>query len=152
MAKKYIVKLTVEERQELETLIASGKGRARKLTHARILLKTDAGEGGPGWTDNRIVEALDVSVTMVERVRERYVEAGLEGALNPRPPQREYPRKIDGEVEAKLIAVACSEAPAGRKVWTLQLLADKLVELELVDSISAEGVRKVLKKTSSSRG
>ena len=140
--KKYIVKLTPDEREELETLISSGKSSARKLTRARILLKADE-----GWIDKAISEALDVGTATVERVRKRFVETGLE-AINRRKPRRQYERKIDGNAEAYLIALACSAPPKGRKRWTLRLLADKLVTLEEVDieSVSHETVRQVLKK------
>ena len=151
--KRYKVTLTDEERQELQALIASGKAAARKLTHARILLKADASCGGPAWIDQRIVEALEVGVATVERVRQRFVEEGLEAALSRKPQQR--PRrqpKLDGRAEARLIALACSAPPDGRKQWTLRLLADRLVELEIVEAISDETVRRVLKKTRSSRG
>ena len=151
--KRYKVTLTDEERQELQALIASGKAAARKLTHARILLKADASAGGPAWIDQRIVEALEVGVTTVERVRQRFVEEGVEAALSRKPQQR--PRrqpKLDGRAEARRIALACSAPPEGRKQWTLRLLADRLVELEIVEAISDETVRRVLKKTRSSRG
>jgi transposase len=151
--KKYRVTLTAEERSQLQELIAAGKAAAKKLTHARILLKADASKGGPAWIDERIAEAVEVSIPTVERVRQRFVEQGLEAALIRKKrdrPSRE--RKLDGRAEARLIAVACSAPPAGRKEWTMRLLADKLVELEVVDTISDETVRRVLKKTRSSRG
>ena len=151
--KRYKVTLTDEERQELQALIAAGKAAARKLTHARIVLKADAAAGGPAWIDQRIAEALDVGVATVERVRQRFVEEGLEAALSRKPQQR--PRrqpKLDGRAEARLIALACSAPPQGRQRWTLRLLADRLVELEIVDAISDETVRRALKKTRSSRG
>ena len=147
--KRYIVTLEAEERQQLQDLIAAGKAAARKLAHARILLKADAAEDGPAWPDGRIAEALEVSTATVERVRQRLVEQGLEAALDRKPrerPAREI--KLDGRAEARLIALACSPPPLGRAVWTMQLLADKLVELEVVDSISDETVRLALKKTS----
>ena len=147
--KKYVVTLTAEERQALSDLIAAGKAAAQKLAHARILLKADASEGGPAWLDGRIAEALEVSVATVERVRQRFVEQGLDAALDRK--QRERPPreiKLDGRAEARLIALACSPPPEGRATWTMQLLADKLVELEVVDSISDETVRLALKKTS----
>jgi transposase len=146
--KKYKVTLTAEERQDLHDLIAAGKAAAQKLAHARILLKADAAEGGPAWTDDRIAGAIEVSVATVERVRQRFVEQGLEAALVRKPqnrPSRE--RKLDGRAEAHLIALACSAPPGGRSEWTMQLLADKLVELEVVDSVSDETVRRTLKKT-----
>ena len=151
--KKYTVALTAAERQQLSQLIASGRTAAQKLTHARILLKADAGPGGPAWTDRRIAQALEVSVATVERLRQRLVEEGLDAALARKKqdrPSRE--RKLDGRAEARLIALACSQPPDGRAAWTLQLLADKLVELRVVDSVCDETVRRVLKKTRSSRG
>jgi transposase len=150
---KYKVTLTAEERQRLQILIAAGKAAAKKLMHARILLKADAADGGPAWPDDRIAEAVDVSAATVGRVRQRFVEQGLEAALVRKKqdrPSRE--RKLDGRAEARLIALACSEPPGGRAAWTLQLLADKLVELKVVDSVCDETVRRVLKKTRSSRG
>jgi Homeodomain-like domain len=147
--KRYKVTLEPEERQQLQDLIAAGKAAARKLAHARILLKADAAEGGPAWPDGRIAEALELSAATVERVRQRFVELGLDAALDRK--QRERPPreiKLDGHAEARLIALACSPPPEGRAVWTMQLLADKLVELEVVDSISDETVRLALKKTS----
>jgi len=151
--KKYRVTLTAEERESLAVLIAVGKAAAKKLIHARILLKADQAEGGPGWIDERIAEALDVSVATIERVRQRFVEEGLESALCRKKqdkPSRE--RKLDGAGEARLLALACSKAPRGRVAWTLQMLADTLVELKVVDSICPETVRQTLQKTNSSRG
>jgi transposase len=151
--KKYTVTLTAEERQQLQELIATGKAAAKKLAHARILLKADAAEGGSRWDDQRIADAIEVSADTVARVRQRFVEHGLEAALVRKQqdrPSRE--RKLDGRAEARLIALACSGPPEGRKEWTMQLLADKLVELEVVDTISDETVRRTLKKTRSSRG
>ena len=151
--KKYKVTLTVQERQQLQDLIAAGKAAAQKLTHARILLKADAAEGGPAWPDDRIAESLDTSTDTIGRVRQRFVEQGLEAALVRKKqdrPSRE--RKLDGRAEARLIALACSAPPEGRKEWTMRLLADKLVELEIVSTVSDETVRRTLKKTRSSRG
>ena len=151
--KKYKVTLTADERLSLLDLIAAGTAAAKKLIHARILLKADAAPGGPAWTDDRIAEAVEVHLRTVERVRQRFVEGGLEAALVRKKqdrPRRE--RKLDGAGEARLIAAACSDPPQGRSAWTLQLLADKLVELHVVESISDETVRQVLKKTNSSRG
>jgi transposase len=150
--KKYVVTLTAEERHELSALITAGKGAAPKLTHARILLKADAAPSGPAWADERIAEALEVSHATVERVRQRFVEQGLEAALVRKKPDRP-PRSaaLDGAAEARLIALACSQPPTGRAAWTLRLLADKLVQLEVVASVSHETVRQVLKKTNSSR-
>ena len=151
--KKYKVTLTPDERQQLQEMIAAGKAAAKKLAHARILLKADASEGGPAWSDSAIGEAVEVSEDTVARVRERFVEQGLEAALLRKKqdkPSRE--RTLDGRAEAKLIALACSSPPSGRQEWTMQLLADRLVELKVVESISDETVRRTLKKTRSSRG
>jgi transposase len=151
--KKYKVTLTAEERQQLHDLVTTGKAAAKKLAHARILLKADAAPDGPAWLDQHIADAVEVSVATVERVRQRFVEQGLDAALNRKPRERPGREpKLDGRAEARLIAVACSAPPEGRKEWTMQLLADKLVELEVVDSISDETVRQALKKTRSSRG
>lgn len=152
MHKHYVVALSTDERMHLEALIAAGTAPARKLTHARILLKADAAPDGPGWVDDRIAEAVEVSQPTVARVRRQYVEQGLEAALNRRGPRREYRRKLDGQQEARLVAVACGQPPEGQARWTLRLLADKLVELEVVDEVSYQTVRRVLKKTRSSRG
>jgi transposase len=151
--KKYRVTLTAEERQGLQELIAAGKAAAQKLAHARILLKADAAPDGPAWADERIAEAVEVSVATVERVRRRFVEQGLEAALVRKPQERpsRLP-KLDGRAEAHLVALACSKPPEGRNEWTMQLLADKLVELQIVDAISDETVRRTLQKTSRSRG
>jgi transposase len=151
--KKYKVTLTAEERQQLSALIATGKAAARKLAHARILLHADAAPGGPAWTDERIAEAVAVGRATVERVRQRFVEQGLEAALVRQQqdrPSRE--RTLDGRAEARLIALACSAPPGGRTEWTMQLLADRLVELAVVGTVSSETVRRCLKKTRSSRG
>jgi transposase len=151
--KKYKVTLTDEERQQLSSLIATGKAAARKLAHARVLLHADSAPGGPAWTDQRIAEAVALGRATVERIRQRFVEQGLQAALNPRAPDRpRRPRKLDGRAEARLIALACSAPPQGRKEWTMQLLADELVELEVVDTVCDETVRRALKKTRSSRG
>jgi transposase len=134
-------------------LISGGKASALKLTRARILLKADASSAGPAWTDERIAEAIETSITTVERLRQRFVEQGLEAALSRKPQDRpSRQRKLDGRGEARLIALACSTPPHGRAAWTLRLLADKLVTLEIVDTIAEETVRQVLKKTNSSRG
>jgi transposase len=151
--KKYKVTLTAEERQQLHDLVSTGNAAAKKLAHARILLKADAAPGGPAWLDQHIADAVEVSVATIERVRQRFVEQGLDAALNRKPRERPGREpKLDGRAEARLIAVACSAPPEGRKEWTMRLLADKLVELEVVDSISDETVRRALKKTRSSRG
>ncbi len=147
--KKYIIRLSADERQMLGKLARSGKAAARKITRARVLLKADTGEDGPGWTDQRIAEAFDVGVRMIEKVRCRCVEEGPEAAAfgrvwSDRPGQR----KLDGAGEARLVTIACSAPPTGRARWTMQLLADELVALQVTDSISDETVRRTLKKTS----
>ena len=150
--KKYKVTLSADERQFLHDMIAAGKASALKLAYARILLKADASADGPAWTDVRIAEAVEVNRTTVEQVRQRFVEQGLEAALVRKKqdrPSRE--RKLDGDGEARLIALACSQPPRGRAAWTLRLLADRLVELQVVDTISTETVRQALKKTNSGR-
>jgi len=147
MKKKYIVTLREEERQMLQAMLSKGKAAARKLMHARILLKADASEGGPAWNDDAIAEGVEVGRATVERVRKQFVEEGFEAALDRRKPRRHYQRKLDGDGEAHLIALACSQAPEGRSRWTLRLLADRMVQLEQVDHLSHETVRQVLKKT-----
>ena len=145
--KKYIVTLTVAGRRALHEPVARGKAAAQKLAHARILLKADAAGGGPAWPDGRIAEALEVSVATIGRVRRRFVERGTEAALVRKKqgrPGRE--RALDGRAEARLIALACSSPPDGRKAWTMRPLADELVELEVVPTISDETVRRPLKK------
>ena len=148
MNKKYVVTLTDAERRSLRGLVSTGKGAARKLTHARIVLQTDSGDGGVGWSDERICEGLGVGVSTVERVRKRFVEEGLEAALVPAKSHRVYERKLDGDGEAHLIALACSDPPTGRRRWTLRLLAGRMVALDYVEGLSYETVRSVLKKTS----
>ena len=149
--KKFHVTLTADERQVLHDLIATGKAAARKLVHARILLKADASPDGLHWPDWKIADALEVNIATVERVRRRFVEQGFEAALHRKPQDKpSRPIKLDGRAEAHLIALACSPPPLGRASWTMQLLADKLVELEIVESISDETVRVALKKTSCS--
>ena len=147
---KHIVRLTSEERSDLEKLVTTGKAKARKIIHARILLKVDA--DGPNWSDDKVQEALDVGKATVERVRKAFVEQSLEAALNRKPLRETRSRKLDGDQEAHLVALVCSEAPEGRKRWTLRLLADKMVELKHVDSLSYETVRQTLKKTKQSLG
>lgn len=149
--KKYTVMLSETERDELKQLIAAGTAPARKLTHTRVLLKADRSPGGPGWVDERIAEAVEVSRPTISRIRKQYVEEGLEAALNRRSPNREYHRKLDGEQEARLVALACGEPPKGQARWSLRLLADRLVELEVVEEVSYQTVGRILKKTNSSR-
>jgi hypothetical protein len=152
MNKKYRIELTAEQRQTLEGLIRSGTTPARTQTHARILLKADCAAGGPAWCDAAIVCACDVSRPTVERVRCLFATKGLAAALHRKQPQGPPRRKLDGTQEAQLIAVTCSSPPQGQARWTLALLADKLVELKVVDSIARETVRSTLKKTNLSRG
>ncbi len=146
--KKYIVKLTDEERKDLEQMISTGKDSARKLQHARILLKADESESGPSWKDEQISEALEVSLSTIFRVRERFVEEGRDAALSRRQGSGIHELKVDGECEAHLVALTCSAAPEGQVRWTLRMLADKMVELEYIDSLSHETVRRTLKKMS----
>jgi transposase len=149
MNKKYRVRLTAEERNHLEKLVRKGKAHARKLLYARILLKAD--EDGPAsWTDEKIADALEVSVATVARERRRCLEEGLEVALMPKKPGRPRRRVLDGRAEAHLIALACSNPPERRGHWPLRLLADRMVELGYVESVSYETVRRTLKKTASS--
>lgn len=143
MNKKYIVTLTDSERAELHKLISTGKGAARRLAHARVLLKVDQ-----GLTDERIAQEVEVGTATIERVRRRFVEEGLAASLDPHRPEKPRLHKIDGAVEAHLIALACSTPPEGADRWTLRLLADRLVELEYLPSISHEAVRQALKQTS----
>lgn len=153
MKKVFIVRLAEEERLQLEALVRKGKASALTIARARILLKADQGENGEGWTDAEIAEALNVAPKTVFNVRQRWVEEGLETALSRKKqdcPSRS--RRLDGEAEAKLVATCCGPAPKGRARWTLRLLADKLVELEAVDSISPETVRCTLKKMQLSLG
>ena len=152
MYQKYFVMLTSEERSHLENLIASGTAPARKLTRARILLKSDCNEGGPNWTYEAICKALDVNSLTVTTVRKAYTEGGLEKVLNRKKPDREYSHCLDGNAEAHLIAMACSDAPEGYDRWTLRLLRDRFVKLEIVESVSHETIRTTLKKTKLSLG
>ena len=136
----------------LQVMLSRGKAAARKLMHARILLKADASPGGPVWHDAAIAEGLEVGRATIERVRQRFVEEGFEAVLQRRKPRRHYRRTLDGEAEAHLVALACSQAPEGRSRWTLRLLADRMVALEHVEGISYQTVRRTLKKTRSSLG
>jgi transposase len=147
MEQRYVVKLTEPERRQLAQLIAAGTAPARTLMHARILLKADRSPAGPSWVDQAIAEAVEVSQPTVSRVRKQYVEQGLEAALHRRAPRREYRRKLDGEQEAQLIALACSAPPEGYGRWSLRLLADRLVELAHSEPLSYQTVRRALKKT-----
>lgn len=151
-AKKYRVTLSDEERTELKHIVKTGNVSALRRRHAQILLQADESEGGIGWDDDRIAKGNSVHRATVERVRQRLVEQGLEAALNRAPRVRPKERKLDGQGEAHLIALACSEPPEGRNRWTLQLLADQLVSLGQVESISIETVRQTLKKTNLNPG
>ena len=149
---QHVVRLTAAERAEVRALLAAGTTPARTQTHARILLKCDAGAAGPRWTDARVAEAVEVSSRTVARVRARFAAAGLAAALRRKRPNRVYRHKLDAAQEARLVAVACTEPPSGHARWSLRLLSRRLVELAVVDRISPETVRATLKKTSSSRG
>jgi hypothetical protein len=147
MAYPYRVILSEEQRAALRGLVGSGVAPARMLTRARILLKADHNEGGPGWSDAAIAGALDVDPSTVQRVRRHFVTEGLTATLERKRPDRVYERALDGVQEAKLIALACSAVPDGADHWSLRLLADELVRLEVVEAISHETVRQALKKT-----
>jgi len=149
MAKYYVIELLAEEREELEALVRRGKASAQKITRARALLLSDQGEAGPGWIDADIAEALGITTRCIQMLRKRAVEDGPLVAIERKPQVRaSVPPKFDGQKEAKLIALACSEPPSGHKRWSLRLLADKLVELNVFESVSHERVRQVMKKTS----
>ena len=139
--KRYVVKLSQEERDALQEIISSGKRSAKKILRARVLLKADA-----SWPDEKIAEALEVNVRTIERMRQQFVEEGFESFLSRRKSKRKYLRKLDGKQEAQLRQIACSQPPKGRLRWTLRLLADQMVQLDYVDSVSHETVRQVLKK------
>ena len=149
MYQKYVVVLSVEQRQYLENLTSSGTLPARQMKRAQILLKSDQ---SVNWSYEQIAEAFDVSAVTIAVVRKTFVEQGLASTLQRKPPQREYAHALDGEGEAHLIVLACSEPPRGRKHWSLRLLRERFVQLEHADSISHETIRRVLKKTNSSRG
>lgn len=149
MNTKYLVELSQEQRQHLEKLTSSGKVSARQMKRAQILLKSDL---QANWSYEQIAEAFDISAGTIAKVRRTFMEQGLEVALQRKKPDREYEHILDGEGEAHLIALACSEPPTGRRHWSLRLLQDRFVKLRHVDSISYETIRRVLKKTNSSRG
>lgn len=151
--KKYIVRLSQEERTTLKKLLTSGRGSGRMFTRVRILLKADQADDGPAWPDEKISEAFDITVQTIERVRKQLVEEGMDAVLSRHPYKQKVSRKkIDGDLEAHMIALCCSDPPEGRVRWTLRLLADKVVELGYVDSISHEAVRQTLKKTNLNLG
>jgi len=149
---KWVVRLDGPEREELETVLATPRAAAERVLRARVLLKADEGAGGPAWSDTQIADTFEISVSKVQRLRQRLVEEGLAAALVRHPSPQARPRKLDGAQEARLVTLACSAPPAGRARWTLQLLADQLVVLKVVDTISDETVRVTLKKTRSSPG
>jgi len=152
IVKKYVVRLSDDERQQLTTLIRKGSSLAQRLMKARILLKADVSEAGEGWSDTQIIEALETSPSMVYRVRKQLVEEGFEAVLSRKQPATPAVARIfDGETEAKLIALACSQPPKGRARWTLRLLEQKVVELDIVDRASDSTIGRALKKTFSSR-
>lgn len=152
MAKKYVVTLTAAEREYLQQLTSKGKNPVYQVNHARILLKADTSQAQGGWSDSAIASALDISISTRERVRRRFVESGIEMALERHEPKSRKPRRIDGEQEAYLIALACSEPPEGKGRWTLRMLADYLVEWGEFERVSHETVRKTLKKTNLNLG
>ncbi len=147
MRKKFVVCLNQEERETLERLVKTGNAPARKQTRAWILLKSDAAEDAPNWSYEQVCQAYNVSQVTVYQVRKAYVEHGLEKAINRKKPEREYEHCLDGEAEAHLIALACSEAPEGQERWTLRLLQDRMIKLEYVEDVSHETIRTTHKKT-----
>ena len=152
MEKRYRVTLTEDERQELQSMVSAGKAAARKLVRARILLLADQADGDSGKLDPEIADALGCGRATIGRTRKQFVEEGIEGALHPKPSTRTYERRLDGKAEAHLVAIACGAPPDGRARWTLRLLADRMVGLGYVESVSHEAVRQTLKKTNSSLG
>jgi transposase len=152
MEKRYRVTLTEDERQNLQSMVSAGKAAARKLVRARILLLADQAEGGPAKADPDVADALGCGRATIDRVRKQFVEEGLEAVLNPKPTMRVYERRLDGKAEAHLVAMACGAPPEGRARWTLRLLADRMVALGCVESVSHEAVRQTLKKTNLSLG
>jgi hypothetical protein len=152
MFQKYQVKLTETERYQLKQLLSSGEAPARTLRRAHILLKSDCGPEGPNWNYQAICEAFEVSNATVTEVRRAYMEGGLKVVLNRKKPDRIYERRLDGENEAHLIALACSEAPNGQERWSLRLLRDRFIRLGYVDHISHETIRTTLKKTNLNLG
>jgi transposase len=152
MRKKYVVSLSQAERETLERLVKTGNAPARKLTRSWILLKSNVNEDGPKWSYEKICQAYNVSEVTVYQVRKTYVEKGLEKVINRKKPEREYEHRLDGEAEAHLIALACSEAPDGQERWTLRLLRDRMIKLDYIEEVSHETIRATLKKTNLSLG
>ena len=151
---KHMVRLSDAERRSLRRLLGAGMAPARTLSHARILRKADAGPGGPGWTDPEIRDACDVGVATIARVRRAFTTGGLDAALHRKPTSRQYRRVLDGRQEARLVALSCGTPPAGQARWSLRILTERFIELEELEGavVSDETVRRVLKKTRSSRG
>lgn len=152
MKKKYVVKLTAEERNQFDRLSHTGKSAAWKILRAQALIKMDQGEGGPAWSDAQIAEAFGVTVRSIENWRRQAVEDGPDSLFEREYPRRPEKMKLDGDGQAQLVRLACSQAPDGRERWTLDLLRGKIIELGIADTISRETIRKALKKTNSSRG
>ena len=152
MKKRYRVTLTEDERQELQSMVSAGKTAARKLVRARILLLADEADGGPAKPDSEIADVLGCGRATVERARTQFVEEGIEATLDPKPTTRTYERRLDGKAEAYLVAMVCGAPPEGRGRWTLRLLADHMVGLGYVESVSHETVRQTLKKTNLNLG
>lgn len=152
MFQKYFVKLTSDERSYLEKLVSSGEAPARKLRRARILLKSDCSEGGPNWTYEAICDAFDVNAVTVTNIRKAFSEGGMEQAINRKQPEREYEHRLDGHSEAHLVAMVCGEVPNGYDRWTLRLLQERFVKLQIVESVSHETIRATLKKMNLSLG
>jgi len=152
MFQKYFIKLTCEERSYLEKLVSTGEAPARKLRRARILLKSDCSEGGPNWTYEAICDALDVNPATITNIRKAFSEGGVEKALNRKTPEREYEHRLDGHAEARLVALVCGEVPNGYDRWSLRLLQERFVKLQIVESVSHETIRAVLKKMNLSLG
>ncbi len=151
-AKRYRVKLEEDERDELEALVSKGKGSVRRIRRAQMLLMADEDQEGGGWKDADIAKALGAHQRTVERTREKCVKEGVEAALNHTRPKRKRSKVLDGAAEARLVQLACSQAPDGHEEWSMQMLADKLIELKVVETVSRETVRTTLKKTNLSRG
>jgi transposase len=152
MKSKYLIKLTAEERQQLEELLSSGMISARTLKHAQILLKSDSGPEGANWSYNKICEAFDVAPLTVMHIRKRYSEEGLAASLQRKKPEREYEHCLDGDAEAHLVAMVCSQPPQGNDRWTLRLLKKRMVELTYAETVSHETIRTTLKKMNLSLG
>jgi len=152
MNQKYLIKLTAEERQQLEQMLTSGIAPVRTITHARILLKSDSSEQGPNWSYGQICKALDIAPLTVANVRKRFAEEGFSEALCRKKPEREYEHCLDGEAEAHLIAMVCGKPPEGKDRWTLRLLQKRMVELSYAETVSHETIRTTLKKMSLSLG